>query len=177
MPDMPFVPREKKIQINGVTYRIKELLASERSIMLFRTNELLGGSIESFVEGFGLDSDLMKAVGGILSGLTKTTTPQEFNSFIKDTIQACTSIPAKIETDLVYENHFCQYFEQIPELLGAIYEQNFGSTVQLLKKKLYDYGIITPPSSKKTPEAEGECEKENSVIPMSQKKTLASTNF
>lgn len=178
---MPFLPREKQVKIGDTLYKIRELKASQRSIFLFRTNELLGESIASFVEGFIGNIDQIAAVGQILNKLSKNTSPVILNQFIKDTILTCVISPkaASEDTDEGYELHFCEYYAHITALLWAIYHQNFGAIVQTLKKKYDSYGNDTQQSSEKTAEAEGKWEKEkkNTVIPMSQKQTLRSTNF
>jgi len=176
---MTFLPREKEISIDNVKYKIRELKASQRSILLFRTNEILGGSIESFISGFIADTDQFVAIGGVLTGLTKTTSPEALNKFIKDIILTCVISPqsASEDTESGYEMHFCEYYDHIPALLGSVYEQNFGSTVQKIKKKLSDLGIYTLKSSGTTENTEESRGVKQSPIPMSQRMTLQSTNF
>ena len=147
-----FLPREKQVKRGDVLYKIRELKASERSILLFRTNEILGGSIESFIGGYITDTEQFAVIGGVLTGLTKTTSPEALNKFIKDIILTCVISPqsASEDKDTGYELHFCEHYDHIPALLGAIYDQNFGSTIQMIKKKLSDLGLYTPKSSEKT---------------------------
>jgi len=177
-----FLPREKQIRIGDVLYKIRELKASQRSILLFRTNEILGGSIESFISGFIADTEQFAAIGGVLTGLTKTTSPEALNKFIKDIILTCVLSPqsASDDTDTGYELHFCEYYDHIPALLGAVYEQNFGSTVQMIKKKLSDLGISTPKPSEMTEKTD---EGKGGRIGLTQKvknqtiSSLTNTNF
>ena len=123
-----FLPREKEIKIGDVLYKIRELKASERSIFLFRTNELLGESISSYAEGFIGNIDQITAVGGLLNKLSKNTSPETLNQFVKATILTCVISPqsASDDTDTGYELHFCEYYGHIPAVLWAIYNQNFG---------------------------------------------------
>lgn len=144
---MPFMPRTRKIVIDGVNYSIQEMLASERNVFLFRTNELLGQSIEALMSGYAGDKDMFVAAGEIVSGLTKNASPRELNEFIKETILACVQSPKAACVDKEYELHFTQYYEHLPKLLKEIYEQNFGSAIAELKKKLLSLGILIPPSS------------------------------
>jgi len=178
---MTFLPREKQVQIGDVLYKIRELKASERSILLFRTNELLGGSIESFIRSFMADTQDYVAIGGIFTGLARTTSPETLNKFIKDTIITCVISPesACVDTDSGYEMHFCEYYYHLQALLGAIYDQNFGSTYQTIKKKLTDLGASTLKSSEKTETDEG---KDGRIGLMEKVQTqtkipLVSTNF
>lgn len=177
---MSFLPREKQIRIGDVLYKIRELKASQRSILLFRTNEILGGSIESFVSGYMANAEQFAAIGGVLTGLTKTTSPEVFNKFIKDIILTCVISPqsASDDTDIGYEMHFCEYYDHMPELLWGIYDQNFGSTIQAIKKKLSDLELATLKRLEKTEVKEEEkiTTSQKGMIETTQK-PLVSTNF
>lgn len=151
MAGTPFMPRIKKIAIDGVNYSVKEMLASERNVFLFRTNELLGQSIEALMSGYAGDKDLFVAAGEIVSGLSKNASPRELNEFIKETILACVQSPKAACEDKEYELHFTQYYEHLPKLLKEIYEQNFGSVIGELKKKLLSLEILAPLSSNESP--------------------------
>lgn len=178
-----FLPREKTVVIGEekIPYKIKELLASERNILLFRTNQMLGGSIESFINGFIANREQIAAVGGVLTGLTKTTSPEVLNEFIKNLILQCVISPKSASIDSDYDLHFCQYYDHIPFVIGAIYEHNFGSVGKALKKKLQDLGIFTKPPSETETETEQKEKPINGKPSTSPEKRtdspLQSTNF
>lgn len=171
MPATPFMPRLKKFVIDGVNYSIQEMLASERNVFLFRTNELLGKSIEALISGYAGDKDLFVAAGEIVSGLSRNASPQELNAFIKDTILACVQSPKAACVDKEYELHFTQYYDHIPKILKEIYEQNFGKVIEELKKKLFSLEILTRLSSSEPLPEETTPQKEKSATPS------LSTNF
>lgn len=160
MSAMPFTPGEEQIVIGDVTYKIRELLASQRSIFLFRTQALTGGSLDAIAAGYQADQETVLIIGGVVKEIIKqmmtNSSPEKLNAFIKDTIKACVISPRTASEDQYeangvqvpgYEYHFCQYYDHIIPLLSAIYKQNFGGLVQSLKKKLLDLGLITPLSS------------------------------
>ena len=151
MTETPFMPRSEKFTIDGVNYSIQEMLASNRTVFLGRTNELLGQSLEALMSGYAGEKDMFVAAGNIIAGLTKNATPQELSDFIKETILACVMSPKAACVDKEYELHFTQYYEHLPKLLQKIYEQNFGQVFSNLKKKLLNLEILAPLSSKESP--------------------------
>lgn len=165
MTATPFMPRTKKIEIDDVNYSIQEMLASVRNMFLFRTNELLGKSIEALMSGYAGDKDIFVAAGEIVNGLSKNASPQELNEFIKDTILACVQSPKAACVAEEYELHFTQYYEHLPKLLKEIYEQNFGSAIEELKKKLFSLEILAPLfSSESLPEKGNPLSKEPAKV-------------
>lgn len=165
MTAAPFMPRTKKIVIDGVNYRIMEMLASERNIFLFRTEELLGQSIEAFMSGYTGEKNLFIAAGEIISGLSKNASPQELNAFIKETILTSVQSPKAACVEEEYELHFTQYYGHLPKLLNEIYEHNFGGVARELKKKLLTLGILTQLSSNESPKEDPKPPKKKSGEP------------
>jgi len=171
MSDIPFTPRTKKVTFDGVNYSIMEMLASSRNVFLCRTNELMGVSIEALFSGYAGDKDLFVAAGEIVSGLSKNASPQELSDFIKETILACVQSPKSACVSNEYELHFTQYYEHLPKLLKEIYEQNFGSVIEELKKKLFSLEILAPLFSKESQPEKTEPPNKESA------KASLSTNF
>ena len=144
-----FTPREKAVKIETssgtITYRIKELLASARNLLLFHTGRLLGESSGAVVEAYAGNMSEFWAAGHMIHGLYKNATPEELDEFIRETIKTAVVIPAPVEKD--YDNYFCQYYDHQWPLIAAIYEQNFGGSIAELKKKLMALGMLTAKSS------------------------------
>ena len=140
-----FTPREKAVKIETlsgtITYRIKELLASARNLLLFHTGRLLGESSGAVVEAYAGNMSEFWAAGHMIHGLYKNATPAELDEFIRETIKTAVVIPAPVEKD--YDNYFCQYYDHQWPLIAAIYEQNFGGSIAELKKKLMALGMLT----------------------------------
>jgi hypothetical protein len=152
---MPFTPRETPVEIETgsgtVTYRIKELLASERNILMFETGKMLGESSGAILEGYLGNLQSAWTAGLALNGVYKNSSPKELDVFIRKTIHACVVTPAiKTKERDNYDMHFCQYYDHQWPLMAAIYEHNFGGTILELKKKLTTIGILTPKSSSQT---------------------------
>jgi hypothetical protein len=157
MPDAPFIPRSKTIAIGGVPYMIAEMLASQRTVFLFESSDILGGSFPIMLENYFADTEKLGELGvtgitrGIFQGSNKS--PEECAAFIKKTIMASVKSPKAACVDAEYDLHFTQHYEHLPELLEEIYQLNFGPVIQGLKKKLQNSGIFTPKSSESPPKA------------------------
>jgi hypothetical protein len=166
---MGYILKEKKVKLDKVNYKIKELLASERTLLLSQTTELLGESTAAAIKAFILDSEQALALGEIITGLYKKATPQELTEFLEETIRGSVITP-NIDGDN-FEYHFAEHYHHMPALLKEIYEQNFGKAIEIIKKKLFSLGILTPKSSQENQEEEQKQPKSKSKPP------LVSTNF
>lgn len=152
MPETLFTPREKTVEIKtdsgAISYRLKELLASERNVLMFETGKMLGESSGAVLEGYLGNLKTAWTAGLVLNGLYKNSTPAGLNDFVQKTIKACVVSPALVtEKRDNYDMHFCQYYDHQWPLIAAIYEHNFGGTIVELKKKLVTLGMLTQPSS------------------------------
>lgn len=167
MTDDYFIPRNKEIEISTasgtVEYIIKELLASERNLLLFQTGKLLGQSAANVLSGYVDNVDYLnkgvdlRITGHIIHGLYQNATPEELNTFITKVILKCVTSPKNASIKEGFDYHFCQYYDHQPPLLAAIYEHNFGSVITGLKKKLSTLNQTTRKSGaeeKETPAPE-----------------------
>jgi len=133
---IPFEPKSIEFKIDGLTYTKKELLVTERNILLFKIAQLLGAS------GAGLGNlDDNIDFGKMLAGVLYKYTPEAAAAFVKETIMAGLEYPkfdhsSKDPGQPNYENHFTQYYTHQMEVLQEIWEQNFGESMEQLKKKL-----------------------------------------
>jgi hypothetical protein len=140
---MPFEPKSVEFVIDDVTYTKKELLVTERNILLFKLAQLAGAS----GEGIGNLDDNMD-FGKMLMGVLFKYTPEQAASFIKETIMAGLEYPnfkhgSPDPKQPNYEKHFTQYYPHQIQVLQEIWEQNFGESIDLIKKKLATSSVIT----------------------------------
>ncbi len=143
-----------KIETDGgaVSYRIQELLASERNTLLFETGKLIGASSGALIKSYIDNAEEWQAVGQIVYGLYANATPEQLTGFIKNLISETVQSPANASEK--FDEFFTRYYDHQWPLLAAIYEQNFGSSIAAIKKKLFASGLLTPKfSSPSSPEA------------------------
>lgn len=127
---------EKEFKEEEITYRIQELLASERFKLGIELGKLTGGAFN----GFGIDTDIN--LGAIISGFFNNSSSYEFSEFMKKTLRNSVVQP-NFEDEKKYEIHFGKYFHHIPTVFTEILEQNFGKVIQELKKKLTKSELFT----------------------------------
>jgi len=148
-------------KLEQTNYSIRELKASDRNMLLFETSEMLGESSGSLLGSWVDDASIAEAAGLIIGGLYKNANPQRLTSFIKQTIQNSVITPKVDDIGDSYENHFCEHYDHQWAVLQKIYIQNFGKTIDKLKKKLSSLGILaqTSSQSQKTEKSETKPEK------------------
>jgi len=155
MPEIPFIPREKHIKIGDISYTIREMLASQRTVFLFESSDIMGEAFPALLESYFADVEKLKEIGvvGVVRGvfMGSNTSPEACADFLKKTILASVKSPKSASVAQEYDKHFARHFDHLPLLLGEIYQLNFGATVAELKKKLQTSGIFTPQSSEDQP--------------------------
>ncbi len=137
MDQLPFQPKTVEFEIDDIKYTIKEILVTQRNILLFKIMQL-GGEATKNVGG--LDDNI--GYGKMLHNILYKYDPIQGAAFVKEIILLGLQYPDfeklghKIGADKAYEQHFTEYYgHQIP-VIQKIWEQNFGEHINDLKKKL-----------------------------------------
>lgn len=113
-------------------------MGSDRWKLLYELGVRTGGAFKGFG---GLDSDI--DFGKVISGLFDNSSPEEVSNFIKSVIQKTVVQPAHIKDSEKYELHFAEYFHHNIDIFACIFDQNYGKTIDRIKKKLFQLGLFT----------------------------------
>lgn len=128
---------EREFKVGDITYRIQELLASDRWKLMMEVGKMTGGVFN----GIGLDDEIN--YGLAFMGLMQNATPDQVSDFMKRTLKQSIVQP-NISKDEKYEIHFGEYFDHSIDVISEIIELNFGKAIQKLKKKLIELGVFIP---------------------------------
>lgn len=132
----------KQKNIDGVNYEITEMPATRRSIIALELKQIVTGLSEG-VQGIDSDIDYSKSIAGILDRIE----PEKGAFLLRDIIMNGLRFPV-MDTYEAYDLHFTEYYAHQIELVSWIMELNFGKTIDSIKKKLTQTGILTLISSK-----------------------------
>lgn len=104
--------KTEDFEIEGIKYRITEILATDRMILGAKLNAYNGG----------------------ITGVSSGQSSQDQVEVTKLSLDKGMVIP-KFSNDSDFEAHFSDYYHHIPELMDRIYKLNFGRFEEELKKK------------------------------------------
>lgn len=104
--------KTKEFEIEGVKYRVTEILAIERMILGAKLNVFEGGLVNGF------------------SGAS----PEDSVAVTKMMLELGLVVP-KFAKEYDFNKHFTEYYHHIPEIIDEIHKINFSKYEEEIKKK------------------------------------------
>lgn len=138
----------RKEKIDGVNYELQEITAMSRNEILFELKCIATGAKDG-IGGIDAPMDYSMLIGGVLDRIK----PKEGARLIYNIISKSVRFP-EIKTEVDFDAHFTEYYDHQIDLLVWIMEINFGKSIDRIKKKLLQTGILSLLFSKNQTESE-----------------------
>ena len=137
----------KQITIESVNYELVEMLATKRSIIGLTVKNIILGikdGIGNVKDGIDTEINYTK----LFTGLLERIDPEKGAYLLRDIILSGVQFPV-LDNDR-YDEHFGEFYHHQIQLVSEIMKMNFGKSIDEIKKKLEQTGILGLIFSKET---------------------------